>query len=93
MNNFIEKMKTDKAFAAEYQAFMRKYDSEIMAATKEMGDRLDKINMKAITEFAQSKGMTLSDDKEAKEMLSGVSRNIGKSLDQVILDEIHKAFR
>ena len=92
MDEFIEKIKTDKAFADGFKEYMRDYDSEIAAANKEMGEKIDKVMLKAICGYAKSKGMTLSDDKDSRDKLAGVSRSIGSQANEMLVKQFQEKF-
>ena len=62
MNELIKKLQSDKAFAADFKAYLAGADSKVKEGTREVGKQLDKVIVDTIRGFAESKGMALSDD-------------------------------
>ena len=55
MNDFIEKLQNDKAFADEFKAYLRGADSKVKEGTRQVGKQLDNVVMETIKGFAESK--------------------------------------
>ena len=87
MNNFIQRLQDDKAFAEEFKAYLSGADSKVKECTRQVGKQLDKVVMDAICGFAESKGMTLTEDAEVCKTLANMSRQIGKQLDEMIVKQ------
>ena len=87
MNEFIKKLQSDEAFAEEFKAYLAGADSKVKEGTREVGKQLDKVVMDTIRGFAESKGMTLSDDERVSKTLGNMSAQIGKQLDEMILKQ------
>ena len=87
MNELIKKLQSDKAFAAEFKAYLAGADSKVKEGTREVGKQLDKVVMDTIRGFAESKGMTLADDGNVSKTLGNMSNQIGKQLDEMIMKQ------
>lgn len=87
MNDFIQKLQNDKAFADEFRAYLRGADSKVKEGTRQVGKQLDKVVMDTIKGFAESKGIELKDDAEVSKTLGNMSRQICKQLDEMIIKQ------
>ena len=87
MNELIKKLQSDKAFAAEFKAYLAGADSKVKEGTRQVGKQLDKVVMETIKGFAESKGITLADDAEVSKTLANMSKQICKQLDEMILKQ------
>ena len=87
MNELIKKLQSDKDFAAEFKAYLAGADSKVKEGTREVAKQLDKVVMDTIRGFAESKGMTLSDDESVSKTLGNMSTQISKQLDETILKQ------
>ena len=85
MKQFVERLATDKEFAAEFREFMLGKNETVKEGTKLVGQHLDKLVMTAVKEFADSKGIALQDDDQAKKPLSELSHQICLQLDDMIV--------
>lgn len=85
MKQFVERLATDKEFAAEFKEFMLGKNETVKEGTKLVGQHLDKLVMTAVKEFADSKGIVLQDDEMAKKPLEGLSHQICLQLDDMIV--------
>ena len=87
MNEFIQKLQSDKAFADEFKAYLSGADAKVKEGTRQVGKQLDKVVMDTIKGFAESKGMTLSDDENVSKTMGNMSDQIGKQLDEMIIKQ------
>lgn len=87
MKNFIEKLRTDEAFAAEFLDAIHGADSEVKECIQGFSEQLDKLVMKAILEFASSHNMTIQDDEAVKKQITTLSKQIGLQLDEMVVKQ------
>ena len=87
MQEFVKKLQSDKAFAEEFKAYLSGSDAKVKEGTRQVGKQLDKVVMESIRSFAESKGMTLSDDPEISKTLGNMSKQICKQLDEMIIKQ------
>ena len=87
MNEFIEKLQNDKAFAQEFKAYLSGTDGKVKEGTRQVGKELDKVVLEAVKGFAESKGITLTDDGEICKTLSNMSKQICKQLNEMIVKQ------
>ena len=85
MKEFINRLSSDKAFAAEFKAFLTTKNETVKQGTKQVGEQLNKLVMDSIKEFAASKGMTLKDDEQTAKSLAGLSKQICLQMDDMIV--------
>lgn len=85
MKAFVEKLRTDKAFAAEFKEFLTAKNEKAKEGTRQVGEQLNKLVMGSIKEFAASKGMTLTDDEQTAKSLAGLSKQICMQMDDMIV--------
>ena len=87
MNEFIQKLQNDKAFADEFKAYLSGADAKVKDGTRQVGKQLDKVVMDAVKGFAESKGIALSDDPEIGKTLGNMSKQICKQMDEMIIKQ------
>lgn len=87
MNEFIKKLQSDKAFAEEFKAYLSGADSKVKEGTRQIGKQLDKVVMDTIKDFAESKGIALTDDDQVGKTLGNMSKQICKQLDEMIIKQ------
>ena len=87
MNEFIQKLQSDKAFADEFKAYLSGADSKVKEGTRQVGKQLDKVVMDTIKGFAESKGIELKDDPEVGKTLGNMSKQICKQMDEMIIKQ------
>ena len=90
MKQFVERLSTDKEFAAEFKEFMTRKNEKVKEGTKQVGEHLDKLVMESIKEFAASKGITLQDDEQTKASLAGLTKQICLQMDDMIVRSFTK---
>ena len=76
MNEFIQKLQSDKAFADEFRAYLSGADAKVKEGTRQVGKQIDKVVMDTIKGFAESKGISLKDDPEISKTLGNMSKQI-----------------
>ena len=87
MNEFIQKLQSDKAFADEFRAYLSGADAKVKEGTRQIGKQMDKVVMDTIKGFAESKGISLKDDPEISKTLGNMSKQICKQLDEMIIKQ------
>ena len=87
MQEFVKKLQNDKAFAEEFKAYLSGADAKVKEGTRQVGKQLEKVVMDSIKSFAESKGMTLTDDPEISKTLDNMSKQICKQLDEMIIKQ------
>ena len=87
MNEFIEKLQNDKAFAQEFKAYLSGTDGKVKEGTRQVAKELDKVVLEAVKGFAESKGITLTNDGEICKTLGNMSKQISKQLDEMIVKQ------
>ena len=85
MKAFVERLSSDKAFAAEFKEFLAAKNEKVKEGTKLVGEQLNKLVMGSIREFAASKGITLTDDEQTGKSLAGLSKQICMQMDEMIV--------
>ena len=85
MKQFVERLKNDKEFAAEFKEFMTGQNGKVKGGTKQVGEQLNKLVMNSIREFAASKGITLVEDEQESHALAALSKQICHQLDDMIV--------
>ena len=85
MKEFVERLKTDKEFAAEFKEFLTGKNAKVKEGTRLVGQQLDKLVMGSIKEFAASKGIILADDEQTAKSLAGLTRQICLQMDDMIV--------
>ena len=85
MKAFVNRLKTDKEFAAEFKEFLSATNGKVNETTRQVGEQLNKLVMGAIKEFAASKGMTLADDEQTAKSLAALSKQICLQMDDMIV--------
>jgi len=85
MKQFVQRLSTDRAFAAEFREFMCGKDGKIREYTKEFGQLLNRRVMNSVREFAASRGIPLTDDEEVARTLAAVNRQLCRELDETVL--------
>ena len=85
MKQFVERLKTDKDFAAEFKDYMLKKNDKVKEGTKLVGEQLNKLVMGSIKDFAAEKGMELKDDEQTSKSLAGLSKQICMQMDDMIV--------
>ena len=85
MKEFVNRLTTDKEFAAEFKAFLATKNEKIKQGTKLIGEDLNRLVMRSIQEFAASKGMTLTDDEQTAKSLAALSKQICLQMDDMIV--------
>ncbi len=74
-----------KDAAREFKEFMKEKDETVKAGTKQVEPQLDKLVLDSVKEFAASKGIALTDDETTSKALSGLSKQIGIQLNDMIV--------
>lgn len=85
MKQFVERLKTDKEFAAEFKTFMSGQNSKIKEGSKQVGEQLNKVVIDSIKEFAASKNITLTDDEQTSHALAALTKQICLQMDDMIV--------
>jgi len=85
MKQFVERLKNDKEFAAEFKEFMTGQNGKVKGGTRQVGEQLNKFVMNSIREFAASKGITLTEDEQTSHALAGLCKQICNQMDDMIV--------
>ena len=87
MKQFVEKLKTDKAFAEEFKQFMMSKNDTIKQGSKKVQEQLNKVVMESIREFAASKGIELKDDEQIQGSMRQMTYQMCKQMDDMIVKQ------
>ena len=87
MKDFIQRLKDDKAFGEEFKAYLSGADAKVKEGTRQVGKELDKVVMDTIRGFAESKGMTLTEDPDICKTLGNMSKQICLQLNEMIIKQ------
>lgn len=85
MRQFVERLRSDKEFAAEFRDFMTTKNQKVEEGTRLVGEQLNKLVTGSIQEFAASKGMTLTDDEQTARSLAALTKQICAQMDDMIV--------